>query len=62
MISTQLYCIVLLCIVREVERGRVCASILHSREYVFKVSHPTNPMFVCFVEWTEGAQGRLLSD
>lgn len=35
--------------------------ILHSG-YVFKVCHPNNPLFVCFVELSQGTQDGLLSD
>lgn len=45
----------LLYIVREMKR------VLHSGN-VFTVSHPINPLFVCFVELSQDIQNGLLSD
>lgn len=57
----DLHSAVLLYAIREVERECTYTSILHSQN-VFKVSHPINPICVCFVEWSQGAQAALLSD
>lgn len=57
MIYPQLYCYMLL----EKLREGASTPVFYTQN-VFKVSHPINPIFVCFVEWSQGAQAGLLSD